>query len=118
MRAQEVDYTCSAFWLFSRELITRVGLLDEKIFYAPEDVDYCLRTWLSGRTVLIDGAVTVIHHAQEISRKGVFSKSLWLHAFGLLYFFRKHRFVLSSKRVQRRIDQIMNDQSTQEPNLI
>ena len=34
--------------MIRREVIEEVGLLDENIFYAPEDVDYCLRVWMAG----------------------------------------------------------------------
>ncbi|MGI9511227.1 MAG: glycosyltransferase, partial [Geminicoccaceae bacterium] len=40
--AEAVDYAISAFWLMRRDLIGRIGPLDERIFYAPEDVDFCL----------------------------------------------------------------------------
>ncbi len=31
----EVDYAISAMWVFKREVLERVGFLDEKFFYAP-----------------------------------------------------------------------------------
>ena len=37
-----VDYAIAAFWLLPRRTLDIVGLLDERFFYAPEDVDYCL----------------------------------------------------------------------------
>ena len=48
-----VDYAISAFWLLRREVIDVVGLLDERIFYSPEDVDYCIRVWRSGFSVVV-----------------------------------------------------------------
>jgi len=99
----EVDYTISAFWLFRRDLMGKIGLLDENIFYAPEDVDYCLRSWLGGYPVLFCNHVEVIHLAQEISRKKPFSKSAWRHVQGLAYFFRKYKYCLGLKRVRSRI---------------
>ena len=48
----EVDHCISAAWMVSREAINGVGLLDENIFYAPEDVDYCLQMWLKGWKVV------------------------------------------------------------------
>ncbi len=102
----EVDYVISAFWLFRREMLTAVGLLDEKIFYAPEDVDFCLRIWLSGFRVLFCGDVQAIHLAQEISRKRPWSKSGRMHVLGLIYFFRKYGYCLSLKGLHGKIAQV------------
>jgi GT2 family glycosyltransferase len=99
----EVDYTISAFWLFRRDLMDAIGLLDEKIFYAPEDVDFCLRSWLGGFPVLFSDRVKVVHLAQEISRKKPFSRAAWRHLKGLAYFFRKHGYWVNADSVHQRI---------------
>jgi len=92
--AVEVDYAISAMWMLPKATIEKVGLLDENIFYSPEDVDYCLRIWKSGLKVIYDPKWTAIHDAQEISRGWRIRKSTILHVFGLLYFFKKHRYYL------------------------
>lgn len=92
----EIDYAISAMWMLPCTTIRRVGLLDENIFYAPEDVDYCLRIWKAGFRVMIDPSQVVIHDAQEISRGLRIRKSTLLHAMGLFYFFLKHRYWLKS----------------------
>jgi GT2 family glycosyltransferase len=88
----EVDYAISAMWVFRRVVLEQVGFLDEKIFYAPEDVDYCLRIWNAGFTVVYDPSVTCVHHTQEISR-GPLSRATMQHILGLCYFFKKHRYL-------------------------
>ena len=45
-----------------RELIERVGLLDERYGMAYEDVDWCLRSWQAGLRVLYFPAAQLIHH--------------------------------------------------------
>ena len=90
--AQLVDYAISAFWLLKKEVIKNVGLLDEKIFYAPEDVDYCLRIWQAGYQIVYVPTCEVVHDAREISRGFQFNKAFWEHLKGLLYFFMKHRY--------------------------
>ncbi len=91
--SRQVDYAISAFWLFKREVLAKVGMLDEKIFYAPEDVDYCLRVWKNGYKILYIPHVHVVHHTQEISRGVKLNKAKLEHVKGLFYLFCKHRFL-------------------------
>lgn len=99
----EVNYVISAFWLFRRELMDSIGLLDEKIFYAPEDVDYCLRSWLGGWKVFFCGRTRVIHRAQEISRKKPFGRAAISHLMGLVYYFRKYGYAFDLKGLNQRV---------------
>jgi len=90
--SKPVDYAISAFWLFKKEVLAKVGLLDEKIFYAPEDVDYCLRIWKAGYKIIYVPSCEVIHDAQEISRGFKLNKAFREHLKGLFYYFVKHRY--------------------------
>lgn len=102
--SRDVDYTISAFWIFRRSLLDLIGLLDENIFYAPEDVDYCLRIWRCGLRIVYEPTATAIHNAQEISRKFSLNKAKIEHIKGLIYFFNKHGYwfsrpVFKNKRI-------------------
>ncbi|MFX0204105.1 MAG: glycosyltransferase family 2 protein, partial [Candidatus Hodarchaeota archaeon] len=79
----EVDYAISAMWMLKSELLQIVGLLDENIFYAPEDLDYCVRVRQAGYKVLYDPRVAVVHHAQEISRGLRINRATVSHLKGL-----------------------------------
>jgi len=92
LQKQPVDYAISALWMFNRATFQKVGLLDEKIFYAPEDVDYCLRIWKSNLMVIYEPSVSAVHHTQELSRNFRLNKATINHLLGLLYFFYNHRF--------------------------
>lgn len=100
---RSVDSAISACWFFRRELVEQVGLLDEKIFYSPEDLDYCLRVRKAGREILYCPDLTVIHHTQQISHKKPLSRVSLSHFGGLLYYFRKHGGWLSCKGIYRQI---------------
>ena len=104
--AGPVDYAISACWLLSKGAVEATGLLDERIFYSPEDVDYCIRLWRAGYQVHYFPGVSVVHDAQEISRpKGLagINKFTIRHAKGLLYLFLKHRYGFGLSALYRRL---------------
>jgi len=98
-----VDCAISAFWLFRREILSQVGGLDERFFYAPEDVDFCVSIWLSGYRVLYVPQAQAIHDARELSRRGAFNRFTLYHLSGLVRYFLKHRYIFSARRLYRRI---------------
>lgn len=85
-----VGYLMSACWMLSTELVEKIGLLDERIFYAPEDVEYCMRAWKNGYKVCYDRDAVIIHAWQRLSRKKLLSKHNWEHLKGLMYLFHKY----------------------------
>jgi len=104
--SQPVDYAISAFWLMRRELIDRIGPLDERIVYAPEDVDFCLRAWLKGQRVVYRPDLEVVHDAKERSRSLKSLMFTWRHVRGLAYFFRKHQYAFNADKLYRRIGRL------------
>ena len=100
--AREVDYAISACWMLSGQAVDAVGLLDEAIFYAPEDVDYCLRIWKAGYRISYQPRYVVVHDAQERSRKLLPNRFTWLHLQGLAYYFFKHKYFWSAKGLRDR----------------
>ncbi len=96
-----VGYLMSACWMMRKELLTEIGLLDEKIFYAPEDVDYCIRCQKAGYSVRYCYDAEIIHEWQRLSRKKLFSKHNYEHIKGLAYLFWKHRYMVSAVKLER-----------------
>lgn len=90
LEEREVDTAISACWFFKKELLLAAGYLDEKIFYAPEDIDFSLRVWQAGYSIVYFPAYTVLHHTQQITHRKPFSKTSISHFFGLIYYYRKH----------------------------
>ena len=60
-----VGYLMSACWMMRPTLFDEVGLLDENIFYAPEDVEFCIRVWKKGKRVLYCPQAQILHHWQR-----------------------------------------------------
>ncbi len=96
-----VDYAISALWVIKRSIFIKVGMLDEKIFYSPEDVDFCLRLWKAGYKVFYDPTIVAIHHTQEISRGFKFNFAFIQHIKGLGYYFLKHRYFVKKPQFNR-----------------
>ena len=90
---QDVGYLLSACWLMPRESLDRVGLLDEAIFYAPEDVDWCLRCQEAGLRVVRCHDARIVHEYQRLSHRRLFSRTNVEHIRGLAHYFRKHRYL-------------------------
>ena len=101
-----VECAISAFWMMPAHIREDVGLLDEKIFYSPEDIDYCIRVWKAGYSIDYIPGVSMVHDAREISRaKGLKINRFTLsHAKGLLYLFLKHNYFLSAKTLRKKIN--------------
>lgn len=86
----EVDTAISACWFFRKDLLKVVGFLDENIFYAPEDVEFCLRIMKSKMTIVYTTRFSVLHHTQQVTHRKPFSPMTLHHLSGLLYYYSKH----------------------------
>jgi GT2 family glycosyltransferase len=89
--AWEVDFGIGACQVVRREAFHRVGGLDDRDLFGPEDVDFCLRVQDAGWAVLQVAGASCIHpprraHRQLLSRRGL------LHARAVLrYLVRRRR---------------------------
>lgn len=99
LRETPVDYAISAAWFFRRELLDATGYLDEAIFYAPEDAEYCARVWRAGQEIWYCPSVTIIHDCQRLTSKRPFTRMGLSHAAGLVYHWRKHGGSVVRRRV-------------------
>ena len=97
---REVDYVIGACQIIRREAFEDVGLLDENIFYGPEDIDYCIRMWRKGWAVCYNPFAIVVHHEQRMTKKRLFSELTWLHLRGLAYYFLKYRYLFDTSRLK------------------
>lgn len=87
----EPTYIIGACQLIRREVIEQIGLLDEKIFYGPEDADYCIRARNSGWHIAYLPQASIMHHWKRITNRNLFSPIARRHIAALLYFYCKHR---------------------------
>jgi len=100
------DYVIGACQLIRREALKETGPLDDKIFYGPEDVDFCLRMWLKGWKVAYVPTAAVVHHEQRITKKKLFSYITVRHIQGLVHYFLKHRYFFSREGIYGKIRRV------------
>lgn len=96
---RDVGYLLSACWMMPRNIFDEVGYLDEAIFYAPEDVDFCVRIKTAGRRVVFCKRAQIVHEYQRISKQKLISKSNIEHVKGLVHYFRKHGYLFNAKKL-------------------
>jgi GT2 family glycosyltransferase len=87
----EVDYVIGACQLIRRTALEKTGFLDERIFYGPEDADFCFRLQRLGYKVYYLPNVSIYHAYQRVSSHKIFSTITFKHFQGLIYYFWKHR---------------------------
>lgn len=89
----EVDWISGAFFMFKKEVVDTIGLLDEKYFFYWEDVDYCFRAKAQGWKVYCTPDAFIYHY--EGSTRGkvnlLFKNVLSYHFYrGAYRFYTKH----------------------------
>ncbi len=87
----EVEYVIGACQMIRSVALEKTGLLDENIFYGPEDADLCLRMQKEYYKVYFLPAFTIIHDYQQMTNKKIISPMAFVHLKALIYFFRKHK---------------------------
>lgn len=90
-RPFEPVYLIGACQFFRKKVYEQVGPLDEKIFYGPEDADFCIRIRKKGWKIMYLPQFTIIHFCQRTTNKKIFSKLARKHIAGLFHFYWKHK---------------------------
>ena len=83
-------YVIGACQLIRREVFDAVGLLDEQIFYGPEDADFCIRAGKAGYRTAFYPHISIMHHYRRITTKRLNTPAAKAHIKALRYFWRKH----------------------------
>lgn len=88
-RTSEVECIMGAFMLLSKEVLDRVGLLDEDYFMYGEDIDWCYRIHEAGYPIVYYPEAVITHYKKASFNKRrkesirEFYDSMWI-------FYRKH----------------------------
>ena len=85
----EPVYVIGACQMFWRRVVDKVGVLDEHIFYGPEDADWCLRVKQAGWKIHCLYNYTIMHDYRRSTKTRPLSPLGRKHIKALLYFYWK-----------------------------
>lgn len=86
----EVDFVIGAALMVRREVIDKVGLMDENLFFYNDDLDWCIRIRKAGYKIYLLPQIEIVHYG-GYSSKRAFKRRLFVEGFrGGLYFCKKH----------------------------
>lgn len=97
----DCDYLISACWMMKYNTYHELGDFDEKIFYSPEDVEYCIRAKTKKYRIVHLRKAKIIHHYQRISKQKLISKANITHLIGLHYVLKKYKKFLKEYTKER-----------------
>jgi N-acetylglucosaminyl-diphospho-decaprenol L-rhamnosyltransferase len=89
-RPADVDWLMGACLLAPREVVDKVGLLDEAYFMYSEELDWCRRVKEAGRRVVYLPAAQVVHHQGKSSEQAVAARHISFQRAKLRYFRKFH----------------------------
>lgn len=72
-----VDYVTGCAMLIRKEVIEKIGILDDNFFATCEDIDYCLRAKSYGYNILYEAGATVYH--KEAASSGSYDSPQYIY---------------------------------------
>jgi len=88
-KTKEVDWVMGAAMMVRREVVDKVGFMDEGIFMYMDEVEWCYRIKRAGFKVMFYPGAEIVHLGGGSSKTGRKSPILNIYR-GLLYFYKKH----------------------------
>jgi GT2 family glycosyltransferase len=95
-RTHEVDAVSGAFLMIRRQVVEKIGLLDERFFMYGEELDWCLRAKRAGWAVMYYPEAQIIHYKGESTRYN--SRRAALEFYRAMYLFHKKHFAADYSR--------------------
>lgn len=90
-KIQSVEQVMGAFFMIKREVIEKIGMLDENFFIWFEEVDFCKRTIEAGWKVYYVSEAKIIHHGAQSFKQVLNLKKQKMFNKSQLYYFKKHQ---------------------------
>lgn len=86
--ARQVDWVSACYLIMHRNVIEKLGLMDERFFMYCEDVDLCYRAKQKSFKVYYFPGAEIVHYSGN-SKKQDFRKIIWHHQ-SMYLFYKKH----------------------------
>lgn len=101
-REGEVGWVGGTAMMIRRDVIEKIGFLEESIFMYAEDVEYCIRANLSGITVGITDKAKIIHLGGASSKEPKLNQ--WLGELkGLIFIYNKYKGVVQTQLLKMQV---------------
>ena len=101
-RPAAVDWVIGACQCCPRAVFDELGGYTVFSRFGSEDIDFCLRAWMSGKQVQYVPAAVIYHHEQRVARSLARGLS-YSHLASLAKFFAAHRYGFRREPLYRRI---------------
>lgn len=88
-KTHQVDWLGGGFMMIKKEVIEKIGFLDENYFLYLEDIDFCFRAKKAGFKIYYFPEAKVIHYHMVSTQKDP-SQAIINEAKSLLYYFKKY----------------------------
>jgi len=88
--AVETGYATGCCLLVSREVVERIGLLDESFFMYSEDADWCMRARRAGYRIMFEPRARIWHKLSVSAGGHLSGFKLWNKALGNFRFFARY----------------------------
>ncbi|MBU0899452.1 glycosyltransferase family 2 protein [bacterium] len=99
---KEIDWALGAFLFVRREVIKKVGMMDEKYPLYYEDIDWCFRVKESGWKIYYLPHVSITHHYLRTSAKSFLNKRKIFHLISIGHFYNKHALTMLKNSIWKR----------------
>lgn len=96
---REIDWARGAVVLFSREVMDKIGVLDEKYYIYGEEIDFYYRAKKSGFKAVFIPYAEIIHHGKSSSRQK--RAEMFIQNYKSLYIFLKKNYPFYSYYIYR-----------------
>ncbi len=90
----EIDCISGAFFMVRRDVVRKVGLMDEDYFMYGEDIDWAYRIKQAGWKIMYNPTVTILHKKKQSGRANLLrtrrvTTEIYFHRYNWL-FYKKH----------------------------